>query len=462
MREERLEVHPFEELRIEHYEGMKQINEHAYSKIEGYIPFSKKDEYIEMGKRQVWVQVIAASGDMRRILFCGVISEMRLEVKNGTCKMELVLQSGTSLMDWRKRTRSFQEAGYTYDYLLDICQKDYEDASRIVTEGKEKQIGNFLMQYKETDWEFIKRLASMNHTIVIADCAVKGEKFYFGLPNRQKTIQGDNIEYRMMFDAEDYWGKREKEIDLTASDAVTYVWESREIHDLGEWGIFDGQQLFVWKVNTKMKGNTLFHTYFLKTRAGFQIPTKYHENISGISLMGKVLDVKEEKVQIEIAEDENKAKAGRTWFTYSTVYSSQDGTGWYCMPEIGDRVRLYFPTDREQDAYIASAYHEEDAELRKRPACKSWRNKEGKEIRLSPEKILLTNNHGTFVEMSDGGGINIVSSGSVSIKAGESLRIASEQSAVEISALRSLKLKQGKIEMNLDGGLSMSGTRIRL
>ena len=74
------------------------------------------------------------------------------------------------------------------------------------------------------------------------------------------------------------------------------------------------------------------------------------------------------------------------------------------MPEIGDKIRLYFPAEQEKQAYAVSAYHEGNASLRTDPACKFWRNKEGKEIQLSPGKILLTNNNGTYIEWSDAEG----------------------------------------------------------
>lgn len=38
-----------------------------------------------------------------------------------------------------------------------------------MTTAKEKETNRFIMQYQETDWNFIKRLASINHTVVMAD-----------------------------------------------------------------------------------------------------------------------------------------------------------------------------------------------------------------------------------------------------------------------------------------------------
>ena len=184
--------------------------------------------------------------------------------------------------------------------------------------------------------------------------------------------------------------------------------------------------------------------------------------MAGVSLLGKVTKVKNEEVQIKIHSDENKERAGVCWYSFSTVYSSPDGTGWYCMPEIGDTVRLYFPTNKEEDAYVASAYHEGGAELRTHPECKFWRNKEGKEIQLAPDRILLTNNDGTYIELSDDEGIEIVSEGSVTVRAGGSLSIISSNSSIEMSAPKKIRLKQGSTEMNLGGDLSMQGAKIRL
>ena len=154
--------------------------------------------------------------------------------------------------------------------------------------------------------------------------------------------------------------------------------------------------------------------------------------------------------------------SGSCWYSFSTVYSSADGTGWYCMPEIGDTVRLYFPTSKEQEAYVVSAYHESGASLRKHPECKFWRNKEGKEIQLSPERILLTNNDGTYIELSDDNGIEIVSESSVTVKSGGSLSITSSNSSIEMSAPKKIRLKQGDTEMNLGGDIGMQGAKIML
>lgn len=463
MREQRIVVHPFEELRVEKYQGFQQINEHAAAKIFGQIPYERKNEYMQKLGQKLWARVAAVTSEKAEtILMNGIVERIEMKITGRTCRMNLEIASGTVLMDCEKKTRSFQDTGFLYSDLLNVCNGQYEGAASIMTAAKGKSTGQFVMQYRETDWNFIKRLASMNHTVVVPDCRIHGEKYYFGLPEMENTITGDNVEYSAYCDMEEYWQKKECGLDVTPLDTTSYIWTGREIHHLGESGRIDGQRQFIWKIETELKGSELYHTYYMRPKSGFQVPVQYNDSVSGASLLALVRGVKEEKVQMEILEDENKQGAGVYWFPYATVYSTQDGTGWYCMPEIDDKIRLYFPTENEKDAYAASAYHEGGAGLRNMPEKKFWRNKEGKEIQLSPEKILLTNNSGTYIELSDEKGVEIVSSGTVNLSAGGMLSISSRNSTIEFSAPKRVKLQQGDTMMDLGGNLHMSGAQIKL
>lgn len=458
MREDYIIVHPFEEMKVEEYQGVQQINEHAAVRLAGYIPFGRKEEYMQVARKQEWVRVAAATEDSSEsTVFCGIVEKMEMKVKGGTCRMELALRSGTVRMDANKRIRSFQNTDMLYNDVLDICRQGYSNAEKIMTAAKGEKIGQFIMQYRETDWEFVKRLASMKHTVLVADCSTCGEKYYFGLPDRKNTVQGDSIEYSSCYDFE-----MSRAVNGSPNAAMSYIWESREACGLGDCGIIDGHQMFIWKIESRMQGNTLYHVCHMLPKAGFQVSMRFNSHLSGASLFGVMQGVSGEKVRLEITEDGNKGKTGVYWFPYATPYSSQDGTGWYCMPENGDKVRLYFPTEKEQDAYAVSAYHEGEAVFRTEPARKFWRNKEGKEIQLAPDKILLTNNDGTYVELSDQKGVEIVSGGAVTLSAGGSLRISSTNASIELSAPNKIKLKQGETEMNLGGDLNMSGAQIKL
>lgn len=462
MREQIIKLKPFNELRVEDYQGIKQVNEHAFAEIKGMIPFEKMEEYCSLCSQETWAQVIAYGRKTEYILFHGVVEEVRLEVVNETCVMCVTLKSGTVLLDEKKRIRSFQSPSLCYEDLLSVCNEKYKDAGVFMTEGQGKATGQFVMQYQETDWMFIKRLASMNNTVVVADSSVYGQKYYFGVPKGKSTIDAENIEYMVQGDVDEYWKKQAKGLDIEQIDTMTYIWESREIYELGDRGVVGGKELAVWKIETKMKRSLLYHTYYMRTKAGFQVPLQYNMELCGASLFGKTAGVRREKVQIELTEDENGGQTDKYWFPYATVYSSSDGTGWYCMPEMGDKIRIYFPTEQESEAYVASAYHEGNGGLRTNPECKFWRNKEGKEIQLAPDKILLTNNNGTYIELSDAEGIKMVSEGGIFIQAGGMLSMFSQDASIEFSAAKAVTFKQGETEMELGDNLKLSGARIKL
>mgnify|MGYP002512963119 FL=1 len=192
------------------------------------------------------------------------------------------------------------------------------------------------------------------------------------------------------------------------------------------------------------------------------MPQIYQNELVGLSLMGRVNAIEKEQVQICLDNDENR-QSGNCWFAFSTVYSSPDGTGWYCMPEKGDAVRLYFPTEKEENAFVSSAFHENTgAGLRTKPEIKRWRNKEGKEICLTPEKILITNNCGMSVELSEQRGIKVKSNASVNIEASENIYISSSGASLEFAAANKIVFQQGNSTMELSDGIKLAGSTVKI
>lgn len=463
MREERLKLEFFDEFRVSDCKGIQEVNEHMEYCFEGVIPIARMKEYASLGNDNCWTHVYVISEGDEVVWICGVVKDMTLQVTGQTCRMQLTLTSGTDLMDLQKHIRTFQAESLRYEQLLETCNSGYENAAKIMTVGKTRQIGQLVVQYQETDWEFIKRLASQNQTVVVPDTETKGSKYYFGLPERDAVITGDMQEYNQQCDMKAYWERKNQGFDVTPRDFNYYIWKSRDIYQLGDKGVIEGRTLIVGKIETGMRGNELYHTYYMKPKFAFQTNVQDNVKVSGASLFGTVTKIQKEQVQVTLREDENADHAGERWFSYATVYSSADGTGWYCMPEKGDGIRLYFPTGKEEQAYVASAYHEAGSGLRKDPSCKFWRNKQGKEIRLAKDRILLTNNHGSYMEMSDENGIEIVSNGSIRIQAGARMEIASQNSLIELNANKRVSIRQGTTELTVDReGFNVKGSRIKL
>lgn len=455
MREKRIQVKPFEMLSILDYVGRQMVNEHGSVMVIGIIASEKKDEYIKKAASETWVQVVAFDEmDEETTLFCGILTNFKVTEEGSGCMMELCLCTGTKLMDYEKHTRSYQKDSYTYDQIVKERNSDYEDADTIFTKGKGNAISGFMLQYEETDWTFLKRLASTLNTVLVPDCGDQGERYYFGVPNKQADCEPEVEGYTTI---QDYVLSENGKAEMK----LCYIIESRMILSLGSCTVFKGNQFSVWKIESRWKGDELLHQYHLKPQADFWTARQYHEAIIGLSLMGTVKAVKGEQVQIQITKDENK-ESGQRWFDFSTVYSSPEGAGWYCMPEAGDTIRLYCPSEDESEAYVISAVHENTGNgIRTNPKHKIWRNPQGKEIRMTPENILLTNNDGMSVELSDGAGIKIKSNASISIQASDHISLNSNAS-LEMVAANKIVLKQGDTTMELADGIKLSGAKINL
>ena len=165
-------------------------------------------------------------------------------------------------------------------------------------------------------------------------------------------------------------------------------------------------------------------------------------------------------VQVIIVEDENKGNRKRRWFDYATVYSSKDGTGWYCMPEIGDEVRVVFPDHNENNAYVASSVHTGTAGGRYNPDEKSWKNKQNKEILFTKEAIVIRNNQGLVLELSDTEGIKLVSDKDIMVRAAGDIQIDSQNAGIQMSAEHSIFMQQGAARIEMDDTIQVKGGKI--
>jgi uncharacterized protein involved in type VI secretion and phage assembly len=71
-----------------------------------------------------------------------------------------------------------------YSQLIENILAEYKGAGYgdIVTNGT--PLSEFILQYRETDWEFLKRLASHFKTGLVAAAEINKPHFYFGIPDQ--------------------------------------------------------------------------------------------------------------------------------------------------------------------------------------------------------------------------------------------------------------------------------------
>lgn len=193
------------------------------------------------------------------------------------------------------------------------------------------------------------------------------------------------------------------------------------------------------------------------------MPRAYNEKICGVSLESKVLKVENIVVEASALLDENKDGAGVRKFIYESIYSSPDGTGWYVMPEPGDHIRLYFPSDDEREGFAKSSIHLGYGNgQRTDPDRKSMMTKHGKEIVFTPGSLTMTNNKGMSIHIVDNQGIQIISDKVIEITAKENLHIESKESNITVSAPDAVTFKQGETSIQLKDDIVIDGAKTNI
>lgn len=449
MKEQKITVEPFEMLDILQCNGKVCANCHGYMFICGHIKADREKEYLELLTKETWVSVKTFDENGgSKVLFSGIITEGSIDVDNGLKTLSITIKTGSFLMDLEEHTRTFQNGGTSYDKVMDILMTSYPSGSYLMAECQGKSIGRFLCQYRETDWKFAKRLGSYFGTSIYPNYIGTGVKVYCGLPYGKYQGNIESTEYSMN----------------QSLKGISYCLRTREIYNIGDTVYFLGHNCHITSRETVYDSAELCHIYELTENGNAQLDAVYNDRLTGVSLMATVTGVKTTNVTVSIDEDENKASCGSKWFPYATVYSSADGTGWYCMPEEKDRVRVYFPSNRECEAYVIHSTHVDSTNIEERvnPDYKSFMNKQGKELLFKPDSILMTNNNGMSVELSDKEGIFIVSDKKVSIQSDQEIEITSLNERVDIAAREEISLKQGDTKLVLSDKLTMRGAKIRL
>ena len=90
-------------------------------------------------------------------------------------------------MDQVKRSRSFQNVGQTYSEVAQRVASGCENGAVIPTVGLDKPLGVPVIQYRETDWEFLKRMASWCGGVVVPETHYAYPRIWFGFPERAFT-----------------------------------------------------------------------------------------------------------------------------------------------------------------------------------------------------------------------------------------------------------------------------------
>ena len=346
-----------------------------------------------------------------KIFLNGVIKELQInETTAGALTVEITAISKSILLDRIPRYRSFQDPTLTYSAIAEEINGNYgTNDGKIVNVGEDMQaVPRMTIQYNETDWEYLKRLASYTGQPVMA----YSDKVFVGF-FKNMPAQTPNLKYSQ-------FGKRTKEERTYFKITGTEVYPVATPIKLKTRNRVSGEEVendyYVLENKIYNEGNTLKCEYTLGKQTDYFVDPIPHEKIRGAVIEARTVHIartdesksnhgrsdgssdnlegrkigakplnkyieKTENNQNENTKEKVKTKdiavmtlnlteglmdlgengqsfedkyAGKSYFPYVTPYS-QTNTGFTPAPEVNDRVALYFPNGNETKAFVIGA-----------------------------------------------------------------------------------------------------------
>jgi hypothetical protein len=431
----------------------RRAGEHSRFFIRGITSKEAATKILEELDGEQSISLSLKEGEKTKTRFSGIITGCTVKQRGDVHEISAEAAGFTFLLDVKKISRSFQNAEMTHEELAKAVISSYADADLILG-GEDKPITDMFLQYEETDWEFLKRVAGNISLKLIPADEHKSIRFYIGLPEKGEPADIGNEKITVKKDVAAFL--RESENNLPVREvhgAFSYTFASDRWFDIGDPVKTLGRTLYVCASESSLEGALFLHTYTLCDENGFLEPARQNEKLAGTAFPGHVTDIDKDRIAMLLDIDRENEYCGSRLFPYATLYSSPDGSGWYFMPEKGDRVILCLPSRSEKDAYVKNAADmtSQDPARRIDPDNKEIYTKYGKEIRLTPNSAEIRSGKAFGIKLYDTGGIEIRSAKNISLTANGD--ISMNGSRISVSG-NEIELTQGS------GNLMMNANNV--
>jgi len=460
-------VSPYELTELHDLTITKKVNEHAAIYITGIIPEEKRDSYIRdsSARDRIEVRLLLPTGP--QTIFTGLVTKLQVRAINQVYTIEIHGLSDTYLLDIVKKTRSFQNTNLTYWQLFQKILQDYPGGDCIDYATDRAKIGRWVMQYRETDWELMKRVASRIGAVLVPEATREGPKFYMGLPDDDGVLE--DFTYRIKKNLSDYSDTAANYDPKVAEwEFISYLVESDRYLKIGDKVNFQNKTLAVAGSTASLSQGALKFEYLLAHPLGIRQNPISNKGLTGTALMGKVIDRRLDQVRVHLAVDRDQPKDEAVWFPYSTMYTAEGNSGWYFPPELGDTVLLYFPNHQETEALVLCSVRQDGQRNPKaaNPGIKYLGTAHGKELKLGATDLVLTaksteEGKKIFIQLDEEQGIEVRSDKPLEFHAKKDFIINAKKS-FKVKAKRGIYLACKSSSIVLDGKTDIAGAQITI
>ncbi|CAI6064816.1 hypothetical protein PAECIP112173_01937 [Paenibacillus sp. JJ-100] len=448
-----------QDLRIE-----RKAGEHARLYLQGIIPEDHQDQDLNRRAQDETVSLveIGEQGQEVRKWFQGLVQDVSIRRVQGIYILELEAVSYSYLLDIESRIRSFQNKDQDCEDVIRQVLKAYPKSDVIDYVSGSSKLGALTLQYRETDWQFLRRLASRFGAAIIPEISADSPKLYIGVPEG-RYIELPEQAYTLRRDMKalkEAWSVGAT--GVSEKDFTSYVLDTHRWLALGDTVLFREEELKVAACISQTVGGMLRHTVTLSPESGIRQSEIRNDDIAGAALEGKIIGVTKDTVKVHLDVDANQSESEASWMPYSAVYAG-DGGGFYSMPETGSAVQVYFSSGQESDAFAMGSVRRGSQPSPKTadPATKSWGTNYGKEMKMTDSEMSLIATEGSLFITLDGGGVTIQSNTGIVASGGQEITLESEKK-IGIEAQETIFLQCGDSSIILDGMTDLKGSEVLL
>ena len=360
----------------------ENINEHQKLEIQLEMDDEQRknlERIIEKEDVEIEIELANVDKDIKRKIFSGIVDYFEiLDYGSYGCRILMRAFSKSVLFDRKneKKYRVFQDRNLMFSDIIDEINKDYADKKLEIkySDIAKNQIGSLIVQFDETDWEFLVRLASQLKTGMFV---IEQGIILFGIVEMGEIKKENKYfsDYSLVRDYKNLYYKVQSNKVINLGDTVSI--SENTVENEGNDKDFSGNRgnFSVLKTRIFLKDFILKSEFLATDMSSYHIFRKYNEKIKGCRIEANVERVFEDggiaKMEVRFAEglkkivqersnEESKDKAyddygiKRFPLSYQTFYS-QTNTGFFCTPEVNDTVEVYFPNEDERFAKVSWA-----------------------------------------------------------------------------------------------------------
>ena len=360
----------------------ENINEHQKLEVQLEMDDEQRkslEKIIEKENVEIEIELSGMNQNVKKKIFCGMVDYFEiLDYGSYGCRILIRAFSKSIIFDRKneKKYRVFQDVNLMFSDIINEINKDYTEKKLEIkySDIAKKQIGTLVVQFDETDWEFLVRLASQLKTGLFV---VEQGIILFGMVEMGEIKKENRYfsDYSLVRDYKNLYYKVQSNKVINLGNTISISENIGKNKNNSENSDENKRSFSVLKTKIFLKNFVLKSEFLASDMGTYHVFKKYNKKIRGCRIEANVERVFEDggiaKMEVKFAEGlkrivqerSNSESNDRAYddyglkrfpLSYQTFYS-QTNTGFFCTPEVNDTVEVYFPNEDERFAKVSWA-----------------------------------------------------------------------------------------------------------